>query len=454
MKRLPQPRLLGILPQTVVVLGLVLIFLALFDAVVRRAPAAATSVDAPILRDSGADRKIDKFRERLRVLPTDHLAYVQLGGAYLQKVRETGDTSYYGLAESSFQEALELDPRNAEAMTLMGALSLGRHRFSEALTWAERSLRISPASPLAYGVLGDAQVELGLYEAAIESFQMMVDLKPNLDSYSRVSYMRELSGDVQGAIEAMEMALDAGAPGTETTAWVRVQLGDLYLRSGRPQKAAELFEGALRDFDEYYLALLGLGRAHAAEGCYEEAINLYERVVAAVPLPGALSELGDLYLRSGDVAKAPLQYDTIELIAELAAINGVSYNRELAMFYADHDFKLDRALQLAREELKVRRDIYGYDALAWALYKNGRPQEAADAMAEAMRLGTRDAALFFHSGMIFRDLGDNELAREYLQMALNLNPNFSILQADVARRALERIVEDGMSDTALVEATR
>ena len=295
---------------------------------------------------------------------------------------------------------------------------------------------------------------MDLYEAAIESFQTMVDLKPNLDSYSRVSYMRELSGDVQGAVEAMEMALDAGAPGTESTAWVRVQLGDLYLRSGRPQKAAELFEAALRDFGEYYLALLGLGRAHAAEGRYEEAINLYERVVAAVPLPTALSELGDLYFRSGDAAKAQLQYDTVELIAELAAINGVSYNRELVMFYADHDFKLDRPLQLAREELKVRRDIYGYDALAWALYKNGRPQEAADAMAEAMRLGTRDAALLFHSGMIFRDLGDNELAREYLQMALNLNPNFSILQADVARRALEGIVEDSMSDTALVEATR
>ena len=141
MKRLPQPRLLGILSQTVVVLGLVLIFLALFDTVVRRTPVAATSTDVPVLKDRGADREIDRFRERLQVLPTDPLTYVQLGGAYLQKVRETGDTSYYGLAEGSFQEALELDPHNAEAMMLMGALSLGRHRFSEALTWAERSAR-------------------------------------------------------------------------------------------------------------------------------------------------------------------------------------------------------------------------------------------------------------------------------------------------------------------------
>ena len=131
-----------------------------------------------------------------------------------------------------------------------------------------------------------------------------------------------------------------------------------------------------------------------------------------------------------------MQYDTVGFIDKLGTINQVLYNRQIVLFYADHDLKPDRALELARKELTARKDIYGYDAFAWALFKNGEYSEAADAITEAMKLGTQDANLYYHAGMIYNQLGDKELAREYLEYALLLNPEFSILQSDVARRVL------------------
>ena len=173
-----------------------------------------------------------------------------------------------------------------------------------------------------------------------------------------------------------------------------------------------------------------------------------------MPRPATLAALGDLYSRIGEKGLAQRQYDTVELIARLAAMNELAYGRELALFYADHDIKLVEALELATNELAVRNDIYGYDALAWALYKNDRPEEAAAAIAKAMELGTKDANLYFHAGMIHYDLGDRELARRYLEQALELNPHFSILHEDAARQTLHELRAGRASNPAARGITR
>jgi tetratricopeptide (TPR) repeat protein len=440
MDRVRQSSFLNALPYSLVLLGVAIIALTAFSHWASSGSQAGNEpVSAPTQSWTSTDLLLERLQEQLRGYPADQEAYLRLGDAYLQKARETGDPLNYTRGEQALLKALELDPNSVQAMTLLGAVALGRHEFQKALEWAERSLEINPSHAGAYGVLGDAQVELGHYEAAFASFQRMVDLKPNLDSYARVSYARQLTGDVQGAVEAMQRAVASSWPETEGAAWARVQLGDLYFNSGRIDGAAEQYEAALTDFSGYHLALTALGKARAAQGLYDEAIRFYEQVVAIIPQPTTLAALGDLYARTGRSDQAQLQYDTVEFIGKLSSFNQQLYNRELALFYADHDIKLAEALKLTTQEIKVRQDIYGYDALAWALFKNGRAREAAEAIAQAMNLGTADASIYYHAGMIYYRLGDQQQARQHLQQALKLNPHFSIWHADEAKRALEEL---------------
>jgi tetratricopeptide (TPR) repeat protein len=439
MDRVLHSRFLNALPYSLFLLGVALVALAALNYLTSVSQTENAVVNAPTQSWTPTDLLLERLQQRLRGYPADPEAYLRLGGAYLQKARETGDSSYYARAEEALLKALELYPNSAQAMTLLGAIALGRHEFQKALEWADRSLEISPAYAGAYGVLGDSQVELGQYEAAFASFQRMVDLKPNLDSYARVSYARELTGDVEGAMEAMQLAVANGTPGTEGTAWARVQLGDLYFNSGRIDEAAEQYQAALTDFSGYHLALAALGKARAAQGRYAEAIQFYQQATTIIPQPTTLAALGDLYARTGEPAQAQLQYNTVEFIGKLSSFNQQVYNRELALFYADHDIKLGEALALTTREIKVRQDIYGYDALAWALFKNGRLTEAAAAVAEAMKLKTQDSSIYYHAGMIYYRLGDQQQARQYLQQALDLNPHFSVLHADQAKSILEEL---------------
>ncbi len=179
----------------------------------------------------------------------------------------------------------------------------------------------------------------------------------------------------------------------------------------------------------------------AAQQHYQEAIDLYKQALAIVPMPDYAAALGDVYTQLGQPEEARKQYALVEYIGYLNTLNKVLYNRELAAFYADHNMKLPVALDLAHKELEVRQDIYAYDLLAWTLYKNGQPQEALAAITEALKLGTQDARLFFHAGMIYHDLGDAAKAKTSLQRALVTNPYFHVFHADLAKRTLEGLGE-------------
>src|SRR5262249_47188188 len=145
-----------------------------------------------------------------------------------------------------------------------------------------------------------------------------------------------------------------------------------------------------------------------------------------------LADLGDLYANTGKDFLSRLNYEKLEMSAKGQA----AYARELSLYYSNHDRELSEALDLARQDLRVRQDVYAYDTLAWALCKNKRYKEAAEATTEALKLGTKDASLFYHAGMIYAGLGEKEKARDYLQKALDLNPHFSLLQAEKAKKAL------------------
>jgi tetratricopeptide (TPR) repeat protein len=254
--------------------------------------------------------------------------------------------------------------------------------------------------------------------------------------------LRFLKGDPAGAIAEMRQAVVTGITGNqpkENIAWAQFKLGATLFQAGDLAGAGQAQQEALATYPGYHRALAGLAQVRAAEGQYPEAIELYRKATGVVPMPDYAAGLGDVYAKIGRAEEARKQYDLVEYIGLLNAFNKVLYNRELALFYLDHDKKLGEALDLARRELAVRRDIYTHDVLAWALYKNGQPREALAAMAEALRLGTKDARLFFHAGMIHQAVGDAQRAREFLAKALATNPRFHLLQSEVARQTLSAL---------------
>jgi tetratricopeptide (TPR) repeat protein len=385
---------------------------------------------------SRTERLIWDYQARVQQVPQDTNAYATLGAAYMQRARETGDPGYYAKAQQAFDQALRRDPQHVEALIGKGTLALGRHQFREALALGEEARALNPSLARAYGVIGDALVELGQYEAALETIQTMVDLRPDLASYSRVAYMRELHGDLEGAIEAMQAAADAGGPSAENGAWARAQLGNLYFAQGDLQQAEEQYRWALARLPDYVYGSAGLARVRAAQGHTREAIKLYEQAIERVPLPEFVIALGELHEADGRSAEAQQLYQLVRAMQQLFAANGVDTDLELALFDADHGDQPATTVALAQAAYERHPSIKAADTLAWALFKAGRAAEARRYADEALRLGTRDALMHSHAGMIAQALGDEQAARNYLQQALGLNPHSSPLHAARARLAL------------------
>ncbi len=426
---------------TGIVLG-VFAVVAGIRAVSNRAPWLETARQKSIAvtaRPTASDRQILAAQDEIARAPHASSGYNLLCAAYLKKARETGDFSFNAKAETALKRSFELSAsaENYDAIKLQATLLLTYHRFGEALEVARRAQDMRPQDPMNYGAITDALVELGDYQGAFEAAQTMMDLRPGTPSYSRVSYLRALQGDTEGAIEAMRAAAEATAD-PETAAWCRVHVGDELMNTGRLAAAEHEFDVALQHFPGYHLALAGKARARLAFGHTDAAIEFYQRAWERVPLPETAIALGDLYTKLGRADEAKKQYDLVEFIERTGAVAG-TYSRQLALFYADHDVKLDEALAIARRERATRSDIYTCDALAWTLYKKGDLAGAKRAIDEALRLGTRDARIHYHAGMIEQALGNRRDAAKHLQLALKINPSFDILQADVARQTLRAI---------------
>jgi len=284
---------------------------------------ATSSEPAPAPLELGAARTVEQLQERVRRNPDDPSAYAQLGLALLQRVRETADPTLYTRAEQAFAEALKRDPRQLDALAGQGSLALSRHKFADALRYGQQARDINPYRAELYGIIGDAQIELGQYDAAIDTIQTMVDTRPALNSYSRASYLRELQGDTAGAIEIMRKALGSGIPGSENMLWTQVQLGHLYFNSGDIQCAEQTYQAALRIRPDYLYAFAGIARVHAARGDYKQAIGEYRRIINTLPLPEFVIALGEVYEANGQPNEAKQQYDLVRAMQQLNASTGM-----------------------------------------------------------------------------------------------------------------------------------
>jgi tetratricopeptide (TPR) repeat protein len=415
-------------------------------------PPAAEAVAPPATpiaaNTEAADAAIHFLEDRVRRDPDDFIAHNKLAGYYLQRQRETGSVDYLALAVKAANASLAALPaeQNLGGLAALAMAEFASHEFTSARDHALKLTTLEKKKSYPYEILGDALSEIGDYDQATIAYARMVDLGGrSIGVETRLARADLLRGKPDSALERLTFALALASaqdpPARETLAWLRWQLGELAFSIGDYDKAERHYRDALTIFPDYYRALAGLGRALAAKGVMNEAIASYERAVRVMPDPSFVAALGDLYSLTGRDREAAAQYALVEQIGKLNAANGVLYNRQIALFYADHDINLDAAYAQAAREYTDRRDIYGADALAWTALKAGKTAEAQSAIKDALKLGTRDARLLYHAGMIARAANDTASARDYLRRALALSPKFDPLQAMKAQRALAALGE-------------
>jgi tetratricopeptide (TPR) repeat protein len=383
-------------------------------------------------------QQIEGLQAQVREAPSDPRAYGQLGLAYLQQVRETGDPTYYPKAEGVFDRALQLDRNDFTATSGLGSLALARHDFSRALALGERAARISTGVARNYGVIADAQIELGRYGAAERTLQRYVDEKPELSSYARVSYFRELHGDLRGALAAMRLAVSAGGGTPENVSYVQALVGKLQIDRGDYAAARQAYRTSLETDPRFPAAISGLARLDAGRGAYDAAIGRYRNLVQRLPLPEYVIALGETEQAAGREAAARRDYQLVGVETRLLQANGVNTDTELALFEADHGNPA-RAVSLAERAWAAAPSVRSADAYSWALSSAGRDREAMRFSALAMRLGSRDPSFLYHAGIVSRRAGRFDRARTFLARLVAQSPNFNPLYGPRAQRALEAL---------------
>lgn len=376
------------------------------------------------------------LEEQVRVQPKDATLLTQLGFAYQLRWRETADASYLPRSETALRRAIEVGSEDADAVLGLGSLALIRHDFREGLNYGRRAQGLLPGSARPYGVIGDALIELGRYNEAFQAFERMVSIRPSLASYARVAYARELTGDRPGALVAMRLALETAAGQPEPSAWAHVELAKLELGLGRAEAARRHARAALRILPGYPSARLELARIEAARGRIDRALVQARRAAEAIPTSQAVAVLAELLDRQGRSTEARRQRSTVAVIDRLLEANGVQVDLESAVYRADNLIWPVETVEFARRARADRPSIYGDDAVSWALARAGQCAEALPYAERALRLGTQDALLFFHRGYAEGCAGNRAAMRYWYGKALDLNPEFSVRWAPVARTAL------------------
>lgn len=373
--------------------------------------------------------RIQELQAVIEEDPDDPEALAALGAAYVARAAVTGDPTLYPPAEESLDRSLEIMPEaNLSASIAQSSLAAARHDFTQALEWAERAVAIAPEDSDAKAVLGDAQLELGRYDEAFSTFQTMIDLRPDLAAYSRVSYALELQGNIDAAITAMEAAEQAASAPSDA-AFAAHQLGELEWNRGNVDAALDHYRRALQRDPGYVRSEAALARAAYFAGNGEEAIDRYEAIIERLPLPQYVSELAAIYSVMGEEDLAAEQVELLEVQRRLFEDAGVQVDADLAVINADLGVDLAESLVAMQDEWETRKSVFVADALAWQLHANDRPTEALVFADRALELGTRSALFYFHRSEIHRALGNEEAAERDRAEAESINPKFSILHS-------------------------
>ncbi|MGH8549938.1 MAG: tetratricopeptide repeat protein [Methylococcales bacterium] len=398
-------------------------------AINRCALIAGLALAALPVSGGAADAMLEFLEARVQEDPLDFTAQNRLADRYIKLMRETGDLATLDRAASAARASLSAVPaeQNPGGLAALAIVEFESHHFADALKLAGRSYDIDPRNFSALATIGDAQLELGNYTEAGTVYAKLAEDSAAPPILARQAKLAELKGHNQQAIELLTRAIDAEAgPGV----WFHVRLGELYFRTGGLKQAEAQYQAALGQMPENFLALEHLAELRAAQSRYEEAVLLYQKVIARVPRAEFFQALGDLYrfMDKPDDAK-PWHERALAAYRKSIEQGNAHYLHHLAVFYCDVQENPAEALRWAQKDLKVRHSLYAYDSLAWALYKNGDYSGARDAMDKALIPGTQDAHLFYHAGLIYSLAGDLQQGQTYLKQAVAINPVYNAFHA-------------------------
>ncbi len=409
-----------------------------------RPAAAAVPFESAFRAGPGAPLTdlIARLQVQLESTPEDDVSWATLGLAYVQQARISVDPSFYELAEGALDRSFEVNgDDNFLGYAGRSSLASARHEFALAEQHALDGLEINEFSALLWGALSDAETQLGKYEMAAEHVQRMVDLSPDTASLARVSYTWELRGDLGRATELMNRALEA-APRPEDRSFALFFLGELAFGQGDADGALGYYNQAVEASPVDVAAAAGRAKALAALGQIETAVDAYDAIVQRVPDPAYLAAYGVLLRSLGRDAEADEQFRIVQVTRELYRSNGVRPDAAEVLFLADHGDATE-ALRLIESSSGEVAFLADHDAYAWALYRNGRFEEALEQSRRALATGIRNASYLYHSGMIQQALGNTDGAVADLSAALDLNPHFDPIGAVRAAQTLAELEPNG-----------
>ena len=415
------------------VTGLLLMVLA---AVGARAQSTSSAAEKNL---SPAEQSIAQAEKLIAKNSKDFEAYNALALALSRRARETSDVKFYAEAEKAIERSFEISPGNFDAERTQVWLLLGKHEFTAALEAAKKLNKKVPDDVMLYGFLTDANVELGNYKDAEAAGQWMLDLRAgSIPALTRAAYLRELFGDVDGALQLMEMAYQSTPPReSEDRAWIITQEAHLNLATGKTSQAENLLQQALAMFPGYHYALGNLAKVRIQQKRYAEAVELLKQRYQAAPHAENLYELAEALQLAGQAEEAKKAFAEFEQKSLVESYRADNSNHELIFYYADHVNEPNKALEIAKREFARRHDVYTLDSYAWALYVNGRSEEARKQIDAALAVGIRDAKLFRHAGEIVLQCGDRAKAQDYLEQSAKLNTTDS----ELARTKLASIAQ-------------
>lgn len=377
---------------------------------------------------------IESLLKEIELNPENNKAKLELAQGYIQESRITGDHAYYDAAAIKLlDDVLKIEPNNFDALCCKATVLLSQHHFSEGLEIAKKAMLLNKDNAFVYGLACDANVELGNYEEAVKMCDKMMSIRPDIRSYARVSYLREIHGDFKGAIEVANLAVKAGYPGLEQTAWTRIILGNLYKNIGQLDSASIQYKMALAERPNYAFAIAGLASIDKLKGNYKEAINGYETAKSMIIEYSFQDELTDLYLLNNEPEKA--KNSAKNVIDQLSPMTTDDENIEGHGHYADRELayaylkvpNLEKALFHANTEFARRpKNIDVLETLAWVKYKNNNYIDALTLITNALRTNSKNSALLCRAGIINFKNGNIEKGKELINLANSINPYLDI----------------------------
>ncbi len=380
---------------------------------------------------------IARLEATVAATPDDARSLQQLGAAYVQKLVQSTDPAYADLARRALDRATALAPDATATLVTRAELALTLHQFADAAAVATRVRTLAPSSNDALVVLADAAIELGRYDEAAAVLQELLDRKPGVAALARVSYLRELYGDIEGALTALRQAETAATSASSfDRATIAAIRGDLLFNHGRVDDAAAAYDAALAEEPQQLVAIAGRARVLVARGAVAEAAALLVPIVERFPSVTLLTLQADIATLDGRDADAASARALVRATIDLERAGGAAIDLEAAQFEADHGGDPATVLDLATSARAARPGVHGADVLAWARHRAGDHAGAAALIEDALRLGTRDASILFHAAAIHATTGDVARAATELRDALTINPNVTIAgRAEVAELA-------------------